>query len=132
MTFPATLAFSSKSSYEWWKSAVVYQIYPRSFADADGDGVGDIRGIINSVDHLELLGVDVIWLSPVYVSPQADGGYDISNYQEIDPIFGTLDDLDELITDLHDRGMKLIMDLVVNHTSEDRKSTRLNSSHVAD
>jgi oligo-1,6-glucosidase len=102
---------------DWWKSAVVYQVYPRSFADSDGDGVGDIRGIIGKLDYLERLGVDVVWLSPVYRSPMADNGYDISDYQDVDPLFGTLEDLDELIAGLHARGMKLVMDLVVNHTS---------------
>jgi oligo-1,6-glucosidase len=102
---------------DWWKSAVVYQVYPRSFADSDGDGVGDLRGIIGRLDYLERLGVDVVWLSPVYTSPMADNGYDISDYQDVDPLFGTLKDLDELIAGLHDRGMKLVMDLVVNHTS---------------
>ncbi len=104
---------------QWWKSAVIYQIYPRSFADSDGDGVGDLRGIIEHLDHLELLGVDVVWLSPVYRSPQDDNGYDISDYDDIDPIFGTLEDLDKLIAGLHTRGMKLMMDLVVNHTSDE-------------
>ncbi len=104
---------------QWWKSAVVYQIYPRSFADSDGDGVGDLRGIIEHLDHLELLGVDVVWLSPVYRSPQDDNGYDISDYEDIDPVFGTLADLDELIAGLHARGIKLMMDLVVNHTSDE-------------
>jgi oligo-1,6-glucosidase len=103
----------------WWKSAVVYQIYPRSFADSDGDGVGDIRGIIDHLDHLEELGVDVIWLSPVFRSPHDDNGYDISDYQDIDPVFGTLSDVDELIADVHGRGMRIIMDLVVNHTSDE-------------
>ena len=102
---------------DWWKSAVVYQVYPRSFADADGDGVGDLRGIRERLDHLELLGVDVVWLSPVYRSPMDDNGYDISDYQDVDPLFGTLADLDALIADVHARGMKLVMDLVVNHTS---------------
>jgi oligo-1,6-glucosidase len=102
---------------DWWKSAVVYQIYPRSFADGDGDGVGDLRGIIDRLDHLERLGVDVVWLSPVYRSPMADNGYDISDYEDVDPLFGTLGQLDELIAALHARGMKLVMDLVVNHTS---------------
>jgi oligo-1,6-glucosidase len=104
---------------EWWRSAVVYQIYPRSFADANGDGVGDIKGILQHLDYLSLLGVDVVWLSPVYVSPQDDNGYDIADYQDIDPLFGTLDDIDMLIEGLHDRGIKLVMDLVVNHTSDE-------------
>jgi oligo-1,6-glucosidase len=104
---------------DWWKSAVVYQIYPRSFADSDGDGIGDLRGIIGRLDHLARLGVDVVWLSPLYRSPQADMGYDISDYQDVDPVFGTLADLDELIAGLHERGIKLLMDLVVNHTSNE-------------
>ena len=103
----------------WWKSAVVYQIYPRSFADADGDGMGDLRGIIDHLDHLAGLGVDVIWLSPIYPSPQDDNGYDISDYQDIEPVFGTLEIFDELLAGVHARGMKLIMDLVVNHSSDE-------------
>ena len=103
----------------WWKQAVVYQIYPRSFADSDGDGIGDLRGIIGRLDYLAALGVDVIWLSPVYPSPQDDNGYDISDYQDIEPTFGTLADFDELLAGVHDRGMKLVMDLVVNHTSDE-------------
>jgi len=102
---------------DWWKAAVVYQIYPRSFADSDGDGVGDLGGIISRLDHLQRLGVDVVWLSPVYRSPMDDNGYDISDYQDVDPLFGTLEQLDELIAGVHERGMKLVMDLVVNHTS---------------
>lgn len=104
---------------EWWRSAVVYQIYPRSFADASGDGIGDIPGITAHLDHLERLGVDVVWLSPVYRSPMDDNGYDISDYHDVDPIFGTLDDFDVLLADAHRRGMKLVMDLVVNHTSDE-------------
>jgi oligo-1,6-glucosidase len=104
---------------QWWKSAVVYQIYPRSFADSDGDGVGDLRGILSKVDYLAGLGVDVLWLSPVYPSPQDDAGYDISNYQGIEPVFGTLADFDELLAAVHERGIKLLMDLVVNHTSDE-------------
>ena len=104
---------------QWWKSAVVYQIYPRSFADSNGDGIGDLPGITSRLDHLGALGVDVIWLSPVYPSPQDDNGYDISDYQGIDPTFGTLADFDELLAQAHARGMKLVMDLVVNHTSDE-------------
>jgi len=103
----------------WWKTAVVYQIYPRSFADSDGDGIGDLPGITAHLDHLAELGVDVVWLSPVYPSPQDDAGYDISDYQDIEPTFGTLDDFDALLAGMHDRGMKLVMDLVVNHTSDE-------------
>jgi len=102
----------------WFQDKVVYQIYPRSFADSDGDGIGDLRGILGRVDHLSDLGVDVVWLSPVYPSPQADNGYDISDYTDIDPVFGSLADLDELLAALHERGIKLVMDLVVNHTSD--------------
>ena len=103
----------------WWKQAVVYQIYPRSFADSNGDGIGDIPGVIGRLDYLSALGVDVLWLSPVYPSPQDDNGYDISDYQGIEPTFGTLADFDELLVGVHDRGMKLVMDLVVNHTSDE-------------
>jgi oligo-1,6-glucosidase len=103
----------------WWHSAVVYQIYPRSFADADGDGMGDLRGILGHLDHIAGLGVDVIWLSPVYPSPQDDNGYDISDYQDIDPVFGDLAGFEELLAGVHERGMKLIMDLVVNHSSDE-------------
>ncbi|GIT81487.1 oligo-1,6-glucosidase [Leifsonia sp. LS1] len=103
----------------WWQSAVVYQVYPRSFADSDGDGIGDLRGVIQHLDHLQALGVDVVWLSPIYASPHDDNGYDISDYQRIDPLFGTLDDFDELLAGMHERGIKLVMDLVVNHTSDE-------------
>ena len=103
----------------WFSSAVVYQIYPRSFADSNGDGIGDLRGIIGRLDYLATLGVDVVWLSPIYPSPQDDAGYDISDYQDIEPVFGTLAQFDELLAGVHARGMKLIMDLVVNHTSDE-------------
>jgi oligo-1,6-glucosidase len=103
----------------WWRSAVVYQIYPRSFQDSNGDGIGDIPGITSRLDYLAELGVDVLWLSPVYRSPQRDNGYDISDYRGIDPLFGTLADLDVLIAGAHERGLKLVMDLVVNHTSDE-------------
>ena len=101
----------------WWKSAVVYQVYPRSFADSDGDGIGDLRGIIDRLDHIAGLGADVLWLSPVYRSPMADNGYDVSDYRDVDPLFGTLADLDELIAAAHGRGLKIVMDVVFNHTS---------------
>jgi oligo-1,6-glucosidase len=103
----------------WWKHAVVYQIYPRSFADASGDGIGDLRGITGKLDYLHELGVDVIWLSPVYPSPQDDNGYDISDYQDIDPMFGSIDDFDELMRETAKRDIKVVMDLVVNHTSDE-------------
>jgi len=102
----------------WWRDAVVYQVYPRSFQDSDGDGIGDLPGITSRLDHLALLGVDVLWLSPIYRSPMDDNGYDISDYQDVDPLFGTLADLDALIAACHDRGIRLVMDLVVNHTSD--------------
>ncbi|UCN13711.1 alpha-glucosidase [Cellulomonas iranensis] len=103
----------------WWTGAVVYQVYPRSFQDSDGDGVGDLRGVLRRVDHLAELGVDVVWFSPLYRSPQDDNGYDISDYQDVDPLFGTLDDLDDVVAALHARGIKVVMDLVVNHTSDE-------------
>ena len=109
---------------DWWKSAVVYQIYPRSFADSDGDGVGDLGGIIAHLDHLVRLGVDVVWLSPVYRSPMDDNGYDISDYEDVDPLFGTLEQLDELIEKAHEAGLKVLMDLVVNHTSDEHAVVR--------
>ena len=110
---------SERDADAWWKSAVVYQIYPRSFADSNGDDMGDLGGIIGRLDYVKTLGVDVIWLSPVYRSPQADNGYDISDYRAIEPMFGTLAEFDVLLTKVHELGMKLVMDLVVNHTSDE-------------
>ncbi|MEH7460089.1 alpha-glucosidase [Bacillus sp. JJ1127] len=104
---------------QWWKESVVYQIYPRSFMDSNGDGIGDLRGIISKLDYLKKLGIDVIWLSPVYESPNDDNGYDISDYREIMNEFGTMNDWDELLSAMHERNMKLMMDLVVNHTSDE-------------
>jgi oligo-1,6-glucosidase len=104
---------------QWWKESVVYQIWPRSFADGDGDGIGDLAGISSRLDYLAALGVDVLWLSPIYPSPQDDAGYDISDYQDIDPTFGSLEQFDALLAAIHERGMKLVMDLVVNHTSDE-------------
>jgi oligo-1,6-glucosidase len=106
-------------SRAWWKEAVFYQIYPKSFADSNGDGIGDLRGIIGKLDYLKELGVDALWLSPIYESPMDDNGYDISNYEAINPDFGTMEDFDELLNEVHKRGMKLIMDLVINHTSDE-------------
>jgi oligo-1,6-glucosidase len=103
----------------WWKESVVYQIYPRSFSDSDGDGIGDLRGITQRLDYLKQLGVSVVWLSPVYKSPNDDNGYDISDYQDIMVEFGTLADWEELLAEMHKRGIKLVMDLVVNHTSDE-------------
>ncbi len=107
------------TSRVWWKEAVVYQIYPRSFKDSNGDGVGDLKGITEKLDYLQQLGVDAVWLNPIYKSPNDDGGYDISDYYSIQPEFGTLTDFDELLKGLHQRGLKLIMDLVVNHSSDE-------------
>jgi glycosidase len=104
---------------QWWKVSTVYQIWPRSFADGDGDGTGDLAGIMSRLDYLAALGVDVLWLSPIYPSPQDDTGYDISDYQDIDPTFGSLEQFDALPEAIHERGMKLVMDLVVNHTSDE-------------
>ncbi|MBQ8081835.1 MAG: alpha-glucosidase, partial [Clostridia bacterium] len=103
----------------WWKEAVVYQIYPRSFADSNGDGIGDLNGITEHLDYLKELGVDVIWVSPVYASPNDDNGYDISDYRAIMTEFGTMEDFDRLLDGVHGRGMKLVMDLVANHTSDE-------------
>ena len=105
----------------WWKEAVIYQIYPRSFMDSNGDGIGDLQGIVSRLDYLKYLGIDVIWLSPVYQSPNDDNGYDISDYQAIMDEFGTMEDFDELLAKAHDRGIRIVMDLVVNHTSDEHK-----------
>ncbi|WP_349410114.1 alpha-glucosidase [Pseudalkalibacillus sp. SCS-8] len=106
---------------QWWKESVVYQIYPRSFKDSNGDGIGDIQGIISKLDYLKDLGIDVIWVCPVYQSPNADNGYDISDYKDIMTEFGMMDDFDALLKEVHQRKMKLIMDLVVNHTSDEHE-----------
>lgn len=105
----------------WWKESVVYQIYPRSFKDSNGDGIGDLQGIISKLDYIENLGVDVVWLSPVYKSPNDDNGYDISDYRDIMDEFGTMADWEQLLREVHGRRMKLIMDLVVNHTSDEHQ-----------
>lgn len=105
----------------WWKKAVVYQVYPKSFQDSNGDGIGDLKGITSRLDYLKKLGIDAIWLSPVYQSPQVDNGYDISDYEAIDPQYGTMADMDELISEAKKRGIRIIMDLVINHTSDQHK-----------
>ena len=106
---------------KWWQNAVVYQIYPRSFQDSNGDGIGDIPGIIRRLDYLADLGIDAVWLSPVYRSPQDDNGYDISDYQDIDPMFGTLEDMEELIREAKKRNIRIVMDLVLNHSSDEHR-----------
>ncbi len=114
----------------WYKDAVVYQIYPRSFADSNGDGIGDLRGIIGKLDYLQKLGITAVWLSPCYKSPNADNGYDISDYRDIMDEFGTLDDWKEMIAGMHERGIRLIMDLVVNHTSDEHEWFKQSRSSV--
>jgi len=113
--------YTSPDKKAWWKEAVVYQIYPRSFADSNGDGIGDIAGITSHLDYLKELGIDVIWLSPVYKSPNDDNGYDISDYRDIMTEFGTMEDFDRMLKEAHSRGIKIVMDLVVNHTSDEHK-----------
>ncbi|PAD70490.1 glucohydrolase, partial [Bacillus sp. 7586-K] len=103
----------------WWKEAVAYQVYPRSFMDSNGDGIGDLQGMISKLDYIKELGIDVIWICPMYKSPNDDNGYDISDYQDILDEFGTMADFDELLAEVHKRGMKLIIDLVINHTSDE-------------
>jgi len=103
---------------EWWKCAVIYEIYPRSFQDSDGDGIGDLRGILTRLDYLVELGVDTLWIAPIYPSPMADFGYDVSDYCGISPIFGTMTDFDNLLSQAHSRGLRLILDFVPNHTSD--------------
>lgn len=106
---------------KWWNEKIAYQIYPKSFNDSNGDGIGDLQGIISKLDYLKDLGVDIVWLSPIYVSPLADQGYDIADYYSIDPRFGTMDDMDELLAEAHKRDMYILMDLVVNHCSDEHE-----------
>src|SRR3954469_3822460 len=111
----------SVPSQEWWRHAVTYQVYPRSFADANGDGIGDLPGITSRLPYLRDLGVDALWISPFYTSPQKDHGYDVADYRDIDPLFGTLADADALIARAHELGLRLIVDLVPNHTSSEHE-----------
>ncbi|WP_051217369.1 glycoside hydrolase family 13 protein [Paenibacillus assamensis] len=121
MTETVANTIKNEKEVKWWQTAVIYQIYPRSFQDSDGDGIGDLRGIINRIDYLKLLGITAIWLSPVYKSPNDDNGYDISDYQDIMDEFGTMADMDELLAKANAAGIRIIMDLVVNHTSDEHK-----------
>ena len=115
----ASGAGAAKAENElWWKNTIAYEIYVRSFKDSNGDGTGDLRGIIMELDHLQELGVGAIWLTPCYDSPQADNGYDIADYYKIDPAYGTMEDMDELISEAGKRGIRIVMDLVFNHTSD--------------
>jgi glycosidase len=110
---------TANDQYLWWQTGVIYQIYPRSFKDTTGNGVGDLAGIINGLDYLsETLGIDTVWLSPFYPSPMADFGYDVANYTDVDPLFGDLETFDELVAQIHRRGLKILIDFVPNHTSD--------------
>lgn len=115
------MRMSKKTNTEWWKKSVVYQVYPKSFQDSNGDGYGDLNGIRQRLPYLKELGIDVIWLNPIYASPQVDNGYDISDYRMIEPTFGTMEDFDALLAEAHAMGLKIILDLVVNHTSDQHK-----------
>lgn len=106
---------------EWWRRSTVYQVYPKSFKDTTGSGTGDIRGLTEKLDYLQELGIDIVWLQPVYVSPGHDNGYDVADYERINPEFGTMEDFDELVAELHRREMKLMTDIVVNHTSTEHE-----------
>src|SRR5215212_1702210 len=121
LTTPFQLKAQNGNEKKWWKEAVVYQIYPRSFKDSDGDGVGDLKGIISKLDYIKSLGIDVVWLNPIYSSPNDDNGYDISDYRNIMKDFGTMADFDMLLKGMHERKIKLVMDLVVNHSSDEHE-----------
>ena len=118
---PGRTAEASQADRKWWKEAVIYQIYPRSFNDTDGDGVGDLKGIIEKLDYMQSLGVTMVWLNPIYSSPNADNGYDISDYRDIMDEFGTMEDFDVMLKGMHDRGIKFVMDVVVNHSSDEHE-----------
>jgi alpha-glucosidase len=109
---------TSSPTSKWWKDGVVYQIYPASFKDSNGDGMGDLNGILSELDYIQSIGVNTIWICPMYDSPQVDMGYDISDYENVYPPYGTVQDMERLIAETHKRGMKIVLDLVVNHTSD--------------
>ncbi len=117
----ATHNYSENSDNErnWWKEGIVYQIYPRSFKDSNGDGIGDMQGIISKLDYIQSLGVDIVWLNPIFASPNDDNGYDVSDYCAIMPEFGTMEDFDQLLNGLHERNIKLVIDGVFNHSSDE-------------
>lgn len=125
-------------SHRWWQNGVVYQVYPRSFQDTNRDGIGDLKGVTARLDYLVELGVDAVWISPIFPSPMADFGYDVSDYTDIDPMFGTLADFDALVAAAHARGLKIILDFVPNHTSErhpwfiESRSSRESAKHAFD
>lgn len=121
-------AATKASDQQWWKEAVVYQLYPRSFKDSDGDGIGDLKGIISKLDYIKSLGVDAVWLNPIYSSPNDDNGYDVSDYRNIMKDFGTMADFDTLLSEMHKRGLKLVMDIVVNHSSDEHEWFRQSRS----
>ncbi len=112
------MASQQVSGDDWWRGAVIYQVYPRSFQDTDGDGIGDLKGVTRRLGHIASLGVDAIWLSPFFTSPQADMGYDVSDYCDVDPMFGTLADFDAMLAEAHRLGLKVIIDQVISHTSD--------------
>ena len=112
------MPYSFRMTSEWWRTAAIYQIYPRSFADANGDGMGDLAGITSHIGDLQELGIDAIWLSPFYTSPQRDAGYDVADYCDVDPLFGTLADFDAMVAEAHARDIRVIVDLVPNHSSD--------------
>src|SRR5580692_7866951 len=114
-------AQSTGKNSNWWENAVIYEIYPRSFQDSNGDGVGDLNGITQRLDYLQTLGVDAIWIAPMYPSPQVDFGYDISDYENVDPQYGTLKDFDRLVAEAGKRNIRVILDMVLNHTSDKNK-----------
>ena len=120
-TSPSAVQREPIEEYEWWKKAIAYEIYVKSFKDSDGDGIGDLNGITSELDHLKNLGVEAVWLTPCYVSPQADNGYDIADYYNIDPAYGTMEDMDQLLAEAKKRNIRIVMDLVFNHTSEENE-----------
>src|SRR3984957_3943008 len=131
----AAAASTHQNDGPWWKHALIYEIYPRSFQDSNGDGIGDLNGITQRLDYLQTLGIDAIWISPMYPSPQIDFGYDISNYENVDPQYGTLADFDHLVAEAKKRNIRIILDMVLNHTSDkhqwfiDAASSRTNPKH---